>query len=183
MGKRCRIIVVAVAVLAAIQLAIVIGLTRSSADGDTRELAGVVALDARSSVAGIVVDARGEQRSLVQSTGRPAIVHVWASWCKPCREELPALIASIPELEDRGLDVVLASVDESWPVIDHYFEGTVPAAVVRLNHDDARSLLSVETMPTTVLVDRAGRLSHRLTGMQPWASKTARAQVTDLASR
>ena len=182
MDRRRRIIVCAVAGLAAIQLAIIVGVTWRSADADIRSLSGVVRLDPRPSVERIVIDTRAEKRSLLPSNRRPAIVHVWATWCKPCREELPDLIASIPELEERGFGVVLASVDETWPVIDHYFEDATPAAVVRLPHDDARALLGVETMPTTLVLDRQGGISHRLPGTQPWASKAARQELVELAA-
>ncbi len=53
------------------------------------------------------------QRAIRDAGGRLTLVHLWATWCAPCREEFPELIQAYRDLKDLGLSLVLVSADES----------------------------------------------------------------------
>ncbi len=89
------------------------------------------------------------------------LLHVWATWCKPCREELPTLLA----LDDE-VPLVFASTDESWPVIEHYFDGEVPSAVWRLHEEGG---LPLRALPTTFVL-QDGRVLARVEGAWRWTN-------------
>ncbi len=99
------------------------------------------------------------------------LLHVWATWCKPCREELPTLLALGDEVP-----LVFASTDETWPVIEHYFDGDVPRGVWRL---DDESQLPVRGLPTT-LVLRGDRVIARVEGARRWTSEGVRELRADI---
>lgn len=96
-----------------------------------------------------------------------ALLHVWATWCKPCREELPGLLALDGKLPARLLTV---STDETWDVIGHYFEGDVPPSVWRVAVGGER--LPVDALPATLVV-RGGVVVGRLDGAQEWTRAAA----------
>lgn len=92
------------------------------------------------------------------------LLHVWATWCRPCRKELPLFLDLDGAVAAR---LVAASVDETWPVIDHYFSGSVPPHVWRLPLGTRN--LPVDSLPTTLVV-RDGTIVARLTGARDWTA-------------
>ncbi len=100
--------------------------------------------------------------------GAPRLIHLWATWCAPCREELPEVL----RLAERA-PVVVVSVDENDDVVAHHFGGRVPAAVVRMAHDDAKALFAVKTLPTTFLVDGTNIVRAVEVGARRWTDVDA----------
>lgn len=160
-----------VGALAAVQAGLFVAY-RSAKPADERRFVTEAVAAAPAPV--LSVDVRGEKRVLA-SLGQPTLIHFWATWCKPCREELPELLDLAGESRQLGVHVVAVSVDETWEVIDHYFGGRAPSAVVRASHEDAQRAFSLGTLPASFLVDAEGRIRHRLPGAQPWATAQARA--------
>lgn len=117
----------------------------------------------------------GALTTLPKVTGqRPALVHFWASWCPPCIEELPGLIARQREGHQR---VILISVDQSWEAA----LALVPDQAVELylaSADDAAASFGVKTLPMTYALDAQGRLI----ATQPLPQDWSQPQVWELAS-
>lgn len=105
---------------------------------------------------------------------RIRVVHFWATWCKPCRTELPGLLALSRELRARGIDVVAVAVDDDWTNIRAFFDDNVPSEVVVAVDPGLHKRFGVSTLPDTYLVDRSGRLVARLHGARDWRSDAAR---------
>ncbi len=111
----------------------------------------------------------------VDAPAAPHLVHFWATWCVPCRSELPILI----EAAEREGVPLLAVTDEPWSVVERYFEGRIPRSVVRDTTGDAAAAWSVSGLPDTLAV-RDGRVVGRVGGPRDWSTADARAFLRDL---
>lgn len=99
----------------------------------------------------------------------PLLLHFWATWCVPCREELPALLSLADEVE-----VVAVSVDQNQSLVDAFFDGDVPSAVWRADQQRVAGALGVDALPVTFVVDADGRVTERVDGAQRWSADEAR---------
>ncbi len=169
-----RRLVIGIVVLVGVQaLALGIYLWKRSAPQPTKFAAET--LSAASAPELAFERADGSHSSLAESRGKVVLVHFWATWCKPCREELPGLLALAKE---RELSIVAVSVDDSWEQIRTYFGGNVPSVIARPLSPGVHRLFGASTMPDTYLVDGNGRLTQRYAGARDWRSEAARSHLS-----
>ena len=109
------------------------------------------------------VEFRDGTVALAASRDRVVLVHFWATWCAPCREELPGLIEAARKAELP----LLAVTDEPWETVTPYFDGAVPAEVVRDPSGEGAGRFSVSGLPETFVV-RDGRVIARTGGARDW---------------
>lgn len=93
--------------------------------------------------------------------GKVVLIDFWATWCGPCRAELPNLQKLHAQYRQRGFDIVSISVDEDRAKLDAFLQQTSLPWVV-LHGEKGRNATAeyygVNAVPTTILVDRAGRV-------------------------
>lgn len=106
----------------------------------------------------------GERERLDQHLGRPLIVNLWASWCAPCRREMPMLVDVAEQRSD--VNVLLVNQGESRAQVRSYLEEVGLAGhAVRLDPESRTSrALDVRAFPTTLVYDARGRLVMRRAG-------------------
>jgi len=107
-------------------------------------------------------------RSLANYSGRPVILNFWASWCVPCKEEMPALQRAYEEYRDEGL-VVLGVNQTFVDDLDEAREFVNKLALTFPNvRDDSgntsEGLYRVIGLPTSVLITPAGEIAHKQIG-------------------
>lgn len=114
---------------------------------------------------------------------RLTLLHFWASWCLPCREELPALARLQSDMAKDGVRVVAVSVDRlGWNAIDRTIKELDVGGLdifLDLNREAAIGL-GVEGLPSTVVIDGQGREIARLNGPGDWADQAVREQLVQL---
>ena len=93
----------------------------------------------------------------LEGAGQVRVVDVFASWCDPCRAQLPAL-ARLAEVHAGALSVVAISVDEDRAALDRFLAQVPVAFPVLWDHGGAALVprLQIQRLPTTLVVDRAG---------------------------
>ena len=117
----------------------------------------------------------GAEQTLADFAGQYVLLNFWATWCAPCREELPALIAAA---RTEGV-ALLAVTDEPWPLVVRHFDGEVPPGVVRDITGGAATDWRVPALPDTYAVVH-GRIVARVGGARDWNTPGARRFLADL---
>ncbi|MFL5259368.1 MAG: TlpA disulfide reductase family protein [Hyphomicrobiales bacterium] len=125
-------------------------------------------------------EASGKQRSLSEWRGRVVLVNLWATWCAPCRKEMPSLAELERQLGSKDFEVVAISLDRKGAEAAAPFLKDTGAAGLALYLDaTAASLdqLRAIGLPASVLVDRQGNEIGRMLGPADWSSPEAIALV------
>lgn len=129
------------------------------------------------------VDGAGRARSLADFRGRVVVLNVWATWCVPCREEMPTLDALQAALGGPRLEVVALSIDRGGAaaVRDFFDEFAIEHLEVYVDTAmRAPGRLAIPGLPATLVVDPRGREVARLIGPADWNSPGMRAWLRDL---
>lgn len=116
-------------------------------------------------------DGAGRPRSLADFRGKVVLLNVWATWCVPCRKEMPTLDRLQTQLGGADFEVVALSIDrDGAAVVRQFFDETnVHALGVYVDPTtEAQSKLEIIGVPTTLLLDRQGREVARYTGIAEW---------------
>jgi thiol-disulfide isomerase/thioredoxin len=175
-----RRVIVAVAALVGIQAAAV-GVYLAVERGRTADVAApfrVEQLSGEAPAPNILLEREdGTRISVHQLGGNVRLVHFWATWCPPCVDELPGLLATSRELADRGLTLAAISMDADWSAIRAFFEGDVPAEVYRSVDPDAHRQYDIVSLPDTYLMGPRARLLLRYGGARSWTDPKARAHL------
>jgi cytochrome c biogenesis protein CcmG/thiol:disulfide interchange protein DsbE len=114
-----------------------------------------------------LTDASGRAVKLSDFRGKVVLLNFWATWCAPCGAEVPLLVGFQREYRDRGLQVLGVSLDEDgWKSVRPYIEKRqVNYPVMIGNGDIARAYGGLESVPTTVIVDKTGRIAATHLGL------------------
>lgn len=107
----------------------------------------------------------GEQFRLGQLRGNVVLLNFWATWCIPCREEIPVLNAMQHDLAARGLKIVGASMEDSAADVQAYQKEVRQFEYqVLVGGSEARANFDGSALPTTYLIDRDGRIRQKIIG-------------------
>ena len=122
----------------------------------------------------------GEGQSATDLKGKVVLLNIWATWCVPCREEMPQLNALQAELGGPGFEVVAINIDKGGAEKAKAFLEETGAKDLALYADPTGKLfatLKVVGMPTTLLLNPQGNEMGRLVGPADWASPEAKALI------
>lgn len=128
-------------------------------------------------------DPDGGVHTLADWQGRVVLLNFWATWCAPCREEMPALDELQAELGGDDFEVVtIATGRNSVDRIDAFFSevGVEHLPVLLDPRQQVARDMGVLGLPVTVLIDREGNEVARYLGDADWASEAAKTLVGEL---
>lgn len=122
-------------------------------------------------------DAKGHDKTLADWRGRTVLLNLWATWCVPCRREMPALDALQAKLGNAGFEVVAVNIDTRDPHKPLTFlKGGNITHLAYYSDDSAHVFEDLKAagkafgMPTTLIVDRSGCEIGNMAGPAEWSS-------------
>ena len=106
-------------------------------------------------------DSQGKSFNLSDYQGKVVLLNFWATWCGPCKLEIPWFIEFEQKFRDRGFAVLGISMDEEgWEAVRPYIERSKVNYRVAIGHDMmAQKYGGVDSLPTTFLIDRDGKIA------------------------
>jgi cytochrome c biogenesis protein CcmG/thiol:disulfide interchange protein DsbE len=116
--------------------------------------------------------------------GQVTLVNIWATWCAPCREEMPSMEALFQDYRGRGFRIAAVSIDEGNTDQVRAF-GQELGLTFDLLHDQTgqiQGLYQTTGVPESFLLDKEGKIVRRLIGNHDWNSPANRDQVDRLLS-
>ena len=108
---------------------------------------------------------QGETVQLSQFIGRPILINFWATWCGPCRIEMPELQAAFEAYQDEGLVILALDQDEAASEVEAYFDelGLTFTPLLDVDSETAANYGLRNTLPSSVFINPAGEVAviHR----------------------
>lgn len=130
-------------------------------------------------------DPEGGTHSLADYRGKVVLLNFWATWCAPCREEMPALDELQAELGGEDFQVVTIATGRNSPAKIDEFYADMGIANLPVLLDPRQQLareMGVVGLPVSVLIDREGQEIARLMGDEDWASEPAKTLIRQLTA-
>jgi thiol-disulfide isomerase/thioredoxin len=112
-------------------------------------------------------------------------LNFWATWCGPCKVEMPAMERLYREFRQNGFSVLAVSTDPEGVEVTGPYRDAL-GLTFPIGHDPEMvvgRLYGVRTLPLTFLVDRDGVITHQIFGARDWTSADARNSIKTLLAR
>jgi len=110
-------------------------------------------------------DPSGRTVGLDSYRGRPVLIHFWASWCKPCRKELPEIEAAYRDLRQQGLEVLAVNAGDDAQTAQAFAERLGLSFPILLDeHWETATAYGVIGLPITFFVGRDGKVTDVVAG-------------------
>ena len=123
----------------------------------------------------------GKNLKLSEMTGNVVLINFWASWCGPCREEMPLLNALHKKYAPLGFTVLGVNVEEQLDGARGFLSNVpVDFPILLDNENKVSKQYKVVAMPTTVVVDRDGNMRYLHEGYKPGDEKKYQKMVKKL---
>ena len=128
-----------------------------------------------------VEDLQGKAHSLADYRGKVVLVNFWATWCEPCRAEMPSIDRLRSSLKGQPFEVMAVNMAEPLSRIEK-FTTTTPLGFPLLRDRDGSASKSwkAKLLPASYLIGRDGRVHYVAFGELDWTSASVRARVNEL---
>jgi len=115
-----------------------------------------------------IIDENGKAIFLSDFKGNPLIINFWASWCVPCRLEIPLLNAIYPSLSNKNKQLIGVNSSEPQEKIDRYKTQNVITFPVYREAGQLSKQLEIEIIPAIVVIDKDSKVQSITFGFRPW---------------
>jgi thiol-disulfide isomerase/thioredoxin len=129
----------------------------------------------------VLKDMQGAAHDLARYNGKVVLVNFWATWCEPCRDEMPSMQELKRKLGGRPFEILAVNVTESESKISDFLRRIPLAFPVLMDRSgDVRRQWGVKVLPSTYVVGPDGALRYSVIGELDWADDAATAGVLRL---
>lgn len=120
-------------------------------------------------------DLKGTQVTLKNFKGRVVFLNFWATWCPPCRREMPSMERLYKQLKDRDFTMLAVDMQESEKRVRAFIsEFSLSFPVLLDLNGDISSLYGIVGLPTTYIIDREGKIIGKAVGPRDWSSQESK---------
>jgi cytochrome c biogenesis protein CcmG, thiol:disulfide interchange protein DsbE len=125
----------------------------------------------------------GKKIDVASYKGRVLLLDVWASWCAPCKQELPMLDAMARRLKSKGIEILAVSVDQQRANVDKFLRSHGRWSLTVAHDPDGliAERLQPEKMPTSYVIDRSGIVRYVNAGFVPEDASTIERRLLEVA--
>ena len=117
-------------------------------------------------------DLQGNLVVLKDLRGRVVFLNFWATWCPPCRVEMPSMERLYQELKDRGFVMLAVDMQENEKLVEAFISSLSLSFPALLDLDgDISFLYGIRGLPTTYIIDREGKIIGKAVGPRNWSSQ------------
>ena len=162
--NSCLLVLTLIAGAALITAGVLLSIvTRSGANAQSEGPFSAISTQERPAPDFTLPDLSGAQFSLAQFRGQPVVINFWATWCPPCRDEIPRLIEAYQREKD-GVAFIAIS-DEPANVVGPFVkENSIPYVNLLDSGDRVSSVYGIKALPTTLFISRDGEIEVYYTG-------------------
>ncbi len=130
---------------------------------------GIISLDKRAVPELKLTEMDGGKFDLATTRGHWTFVHFWASWCGPCRKEMPSIQRLVKHMEKTSWRVVMINTAETDDTVFSFLAETAPELKTLMDYDGlATERWKPRGLPATYLVDTKGFIRYQALGGRPW---------------
>ena len=131
----------------------------------------------------LLPDLAGNEVRLSDYRGRVVLLNFWATWCAPCRIEIPSMQRLYQTMDGGDFELLAVSADGTSPPVARFVRQYDVGFPVLLDHGFAvASHFGVAVLPVSLLIDREGRVAYRIEGAREWDGPEAIAAIRGLIS-
>jgi len=126
-------------------------------------------------------DLAGKRHDLSAYKGKVVLVNFWATWCEPCRAEMPSIDRLRSSLQGKPFEVLAVNLAEPLSRIEKFVDATpVRFPLLRDRDGEAGKAWKAKLLPASFLIGRDGRIKYVAYGELDWTSGPVRARVNEL---
>jgi len=127
------------------------------------------------------IDHGGVPHNMTEYKGKAVLVHFWASWCGPCRHEMPLLTTWLKQHPD--VTIIPISLDDSMEDAQNFLTSNHFNLPAQLTESSQAMALGARGLPTTLVVNADGDIAARQIGALPWDKKKFSDTVLDFLNQ
>jgi peroxiredoxin len=166
----------------AVTTAIICGLPRTAG----AQASGIIAVEPRTPAADFTLPALGgEDVRLSELTGKVVLINFWATWCGPCRDEMPAMEQLWTRLKDQGFTILAISLDNkrSRSRVDKFIKKFKLTYPILLDPEESVSdRYRTVGLPTSYVVAKDGTIAGKVIGPLDWSTPAVTSIIEGLLS-
>jgi len=132
-----------------------------------------------------IKDLQGKEVKLSELKGKVVLVNFWATWCPPCKEEIPSMVKLNKAMEGKPFQMLAISIDEGGKAdVESYFKSSGNTLPAYLDSDGAISkVYGVTGVPETFVVDKSGKVQKKIVGGLDWNSAEVLSYLNELLQK
>lgn len=126
---------------------------------------------------------KGKEIDLSALRGKVVLLDFWASWCPPCREEMPKLVRFYEEHKKSDFQLIAVNIDNKSSNMQHFLDKLFPMPefpIIADNTQKIPALFNIEAMPTTIFIDKKGNIRYRHDGFKDSYVKDFNSELSQL---